>query len=60
MNTEISAWWEKTGINLSHKAACEEAFRLGTVVAAGNYIDADGRTVDAEGFPLKLVPLVTA
>ena len=51
----LQAWWEKTGVNLSHKAACDEAFRLGMVVGGGDCIDAYGRTVDDEGLPLNLV-----
>ena len=65
MNTEmekkmLQAWWEKTGIRLSHHDACAEAFRLGVVVGSGmNYIDAYGRTVDEDGLPIELIEVRT-
>ena len=41
----LKAWWEKTGVNLSHKAACAEAYRIGILAADGNEINDDGRTL---------------
>ena len=34
---KLDQWWQTTGLNLSHKDACTEAFKLGMSVVAEDH-----------------------